>query len=103
MAYMTMLKDGEKDYFEQYVAQIDESCFDVQSEDGTLIKVWVTRPKTLADNKQAPAYIYAHGGAALISDAEHWQHVMAITAVNLNCVCFSVDFRNGPEVKCPTG
>lgn len=28
---------------------------------------------------------------------------MAVTCINLNCVIISVDFRNGPEIKCPRG
>lgn len=28
---------------------------------------------------------------------------MAVSCVNLHCIIISVDFRNGPEVKCPRG
>ena len=28
---------------------------------------------------------------------------MAISCVNLNCAIICVDYRKGPEVKCPTG
>ena len=36
-------------------------------------------------------------------DADSATSLMAITCNNLGCVVVSVDFRNGPEVKCPTG
>lgn len=36
-------------------------------------------------------------------DANSATPIMAISCNNLNCVIISVDFRNGPEVKCPTG
>ena len=28
---------------------------------------------------------------------------MSHTCLNLNCVVFNIDYRKGPEVKCPTG
>lgn len=36
-------------------------------------------------------------------DAKFWDDLMTLYAVNLNCVCFNVDFRNGPEVRAPCG
>ena len=35
--------------------------------------------------------------------ARDWDHTMVVTTVNLDCVVFCVDYRLGPEVKCPTG
>jgi acetyl esterase/lipase len=62
----------------------------------------VLKPKSL-ESKSAPVYIYAHGGGGLVQDAESSVPQMAISCVNLNCVIISVDYRKGPEVKCPTG
>ena len=36
-------------------------------------------------------------------DAESANQLCQVTAVNLNCVVFNIDFRNGPEAKCPGG
>lgn len=48
-------------------------------------------------------YIYAHEGGAVFSTAGDYHQLMSVITTNLNCVVISVDFRNGPEVKCPTG
>ena len=62
----------------------------------------VYRPKAL-ETKEAAAYLYAHGGYAVGLSARDWDHTMVVTTMNLNCVVFCVDYRLGPEVKCPTG
>ena len=53
--------------------------------------------------KDAPAYIYAHYGGAVAYRARDMNSQMAVTAFNLSCVVISVDYRKGPEVKCPMG
>jgi len=71
--------------------------------DGHKIDVFVTRPHALKDDAAAPAYIYAHGGGGVMFTAEYANILCLLTAANLNCVVFNVDFRNGPEAKAPTG
>lgn len=65
-----------------------------------MIKVWMMRPKALTDQKAA-SHVYAHGGGGVIFSAEDWNKPMAVTCLDLNCVLFNVDFRNGPETRCP--
>ena len=36
-------------------------------------------------------------------DAESFNPLMCAQALNLNCVVFNVDYRLGPENKCPKG
>lgn len=62
----------------------------------------VHRPKSL-ESQSAPAYFYAHGGGGWALRAYHVDATMMRTALNLNCVVFNIDYRLGPEVKCPTG
>ena len=71
--------------------------------DGASIEIIVYTPKSEGDPKTLPCYIYAHGGYAVSLSPKEWDHVMVVTAVNLGCVAISVDYRKGPEVKCPTG
>ena len=70
--------------------------------DGVQIEIFIQRPKTLKSQKAA-SYIYAHGGGAFSLTARYTIHHMAYTAINLDCVVFSVDYRKGPEVKAPRG
>ena len=51
----------------------------------------------------AAVYVYAHQGGAMSLTAKLYTPLMAITALNLNCVVFNVDYRKGPEVKAPRG
>lgn len=52
---------------------------------------------------KAPAFVWAHGGGAVIFDGPFNNYIMPFYANRLNCVTFNVDFRNGPETKCPGG
>jgi acetyl esterase len=74
----------------------------VTTKDGTKIKLIVYKPKVLFSSS-APCYIWAHGGGGVMFTAEDHNGLMAMAAVNLGCVVISVDYRLGPEVKCPTG
>jgi len=73
----------------------------VPSSDGYQVEVFVYTPKSLKESKPVPAYVWAHGGGAVISEAKDYHKNCCVIAVNLNCVVFNVDFRNGPETKCP--
>lgn len=64
------------------------------------IDVIMVKPKTLSNFNQA-AFIYAHGGGACIGSAQFLIDECHRYAVDWNCVCFSVDYRKGPEVQCP--
>lgn len=72
-------------------------------EDGHELKSCLIRPKTLKDDPKAPVYIYAHGGGGVVGDAKDGDNLLTFVARNLNCVVINADFRNGPEVKAPTG
>lgn len=66
------------------------------------MKVHVIKPKTLTGTGHA-AYIYAHGGGAVMFEAKSSNSNLTHTALVLNCVVFNVDYRLGPESKAPTG
>ena len=42
-------------------------------------------------------------GGGISGRVEEANNYLCAIALNLNCVVFSVDYRLGPEVKCPTG
>jgi acetyl esterase/lipase len=47
------------------------------------------------------AFVFAHGGAGTMLSAEESIFECYRYAVDFNCVVFSVDYRKGPETKCP--
>ena len=57
----------------------------------------------MSETEEAAAYIYAHGGGAFVFQASDFDNTMAVTCLNLDCVVISVNYRKGPEVKCPRG
>lgn len=80
----------------------DISDFDLEVEKGVTIKVFVIKPKGIAATDNA-GYIYGHGGGGVMMTAETENPIQCHVALTLNCVLFNVDYRLGPEVKCPTG
>lgn len=94
---------GDQPFFDTKIPLCDITDFDLKTRDGTVIKVFVIRPKSLSTEEKHPAYIWAHGGGGIKEEAKTFNSLMCNTAVNLNCVVFSVDYRLGPEVKCPVG
>jgi acetyl esterase/lipase len=84
---------------------ITESSFETR--DGATLKMFIIKPKDHDMNfgfgiKHA-AYVYAHGGGGIFGKAEESNDYLCATALNLNCVVFNIDYRLGPEVKCPKG
>lgn len=67
-----------------------------------MIKIYMIRPKSLPEENNA-AYIYAHGGGAIMLEAKSENPGMVVTALNLQCIVFNVDYRLGPEAKAPKG
>lgn len=68
------------------------------------IRLYKIRPKNIRpESKDNVGYVWAHGGGAVYYDAQHFEFLMCRMAVEANCIVFSVDFRNGPEYKSPTG
>ena len=62
----------------------------------------MTTPKKIVGKKN-PAYVWAHGGGGYAGTALEHEPLIGKMAVNLNCTVFNVDYRLGPEVKCPKG
>ena len=92
----------EKDFFDDYTKRVDIQYEKVVVSDGAQIEIIIYKPKTMGKEPQA-AYVYAHGGGAFAFQAREFNNIMSVTCINLNCIVVSVDFRNGPEVKCPRG
>ena len=59
-------------------------------------------PKTLRGMKNRPAYIYAHEGGPLALSVNDSRRLARCVAVDLNMVVFNVNYRAGPETKCPS-
>lgn len=93
----------DKQIYDKSVADCDRSSFKVPSTDGYEVEVFVYTPKSLKNSKSVPAYVWARGGGACVSEATDYHPSCCLTALNLNCIFFNVAFRNGPEVKCPQG
>lgn len=91
-----------KDYFDGYLKQCDISDFDLEVAPGTSIKVFVIRPNSLPKEGNA-CEIHAHGGGAIMLNAEMFNGMLAVWAVENGSVLFNVDYRLGPETKCPGG
>ena len=97
-----ILEEREKDYFASHLNQVNISYEQIITRDGAKIEIIIYRPKTMTSESSA-AYVYAHNGGGFACNARLSNGLMAVTTINLNCVVFSVDYRKGPEVKCPTG
>lgn len=55
------------------------------------------------DKKGMPGIINAHGGAAIMCRANSESGYMSRLAASLDIVVFNIEYRLGPETKCPGG
>ena len=83
-----------------YKEQVTQECINIKVEEGVEIKLWIIKPKSMEGDKNA-AFIFAHGGAGLMLSAEENLPECYRYAVDWDCIVFSVDYRKGPETKCP--
>ena len=97
-----MMFDMNKETFEKEAELVDITDMEIAADDGHKCAVHVIKPKTLTGTGHA-AYIYAHGGGAVMFEAKSSNSNLTHTALELNCVVFNVDYRLGPESKAPTG
>jgi len=67
------------------------------------VPVLVHTPKRIADQPKKVAVIYAHGGGAVVADAELYKAPCSFHAEAAGVVFFSVDYRLAPEAKAPKG
>lgn len=70
------------------------------STSGDMIEVNAIWPKDMED-KNGPAYIWAHGGAAIYFEAQDFIGIKRVEALKLNATIFNVNYRKAPEAKCP--
>lgn len=101
VSMVQMMFNEEAAYFDPIVAKCNISEFELLVEGGT-IKVFVIKPKDLPKENNA-CEVHAHGGCAYLGYAELYNAMMAEHAVKKKCVLFNIDYRKGPEVKCPGG
>ena len=99
---MTQMEEQEKETIDKHMPLVSIEYEKVKVSDGAEIEIIIQKPKSLSSTC-APAYIYAHGGGAIAFSARMENSGMSVTTVNLNCVTISVDYRLGPEYKCPRG
>ena len=96
------MEEREKETFQKCLSLTSIEYDNLKMNDGAEIEIVIIKPKALTSTC-SPAYIYAHGGGAISFTARMVQSALTVTAVNLNCVCISIDYRKGPEHKCPRG
>ena len=100
--HLKQMEEREKATYERNLDLVDITYEKIKMRDKKKIEIVIYRPYSLT-SKSAPALVYAHGGGAIAFSARQSNGHMAVTAVNLNCVIISVDYRLGPEHKCPKG
>lgn len=100
--HLTQMEEREKAFFQKHLELVEIKTEKLKMRDKKSIEVIIYRPYSLK-SKSAPALVHAHGGGAIAFSAKRSNPQMAVSAVNLNCVIFSVDYRLGPEHKCPKG
>jgi len=79
----------------------DVTTIDLPVQNGeATIKILMIKPQEQAKENQA-SFIFAHGDGAVSGSAESSLFEATRYAVDWDCVCFSVDYRIGPEVQSP--
>lgn len=71
----------------------------VQAPSGAYVRVNVFQPETPA--KARPAILHIHGGGYVLGTADMTNAANAATALKLDCVIVSVDYRLAPETPFP--
>lgn len=71
----------------------------VRTPDGAEVRVNVFRPEGAAETR--PAILHIHGGGYVLGTADMTNATNATTALKLNCVIVSVDYRLAPETPFP--
>jgi acetyl esterase/lipase len=71
----------------------------VQSPDGAQVRVNLFRPEGAA--RVGPAILHIHGGGYVLGTADMTNATNAATALKLDCVIVSVDYRLAPETPFP--
>jgi len=89
-------------YCMEFVKQCTYSEIELKVGDGATITIYSYRPKSLPKEGNA-CEIHAHGGGAIMCDAKMINEQIALWAVQKGCVYFNVNYRKGPETKCPGG
>ena len=94
---------GDEPFYAEKRVLCDMTQHEYTTKDGATLTFYLIIPKALDLSQKHPGYIYAHGGGGVMGTAEQVNDYCCITALNLNCCVFNVNYRLGPEVKCPTG
>merc|ERR1711915_675280 len=55
----------------------------------------------LSNDEARPCIVYAHGGGAVAGSSSSHRGYLSHMAVSCGVVVFSVDYRLGPETRCP--
>lgn len=65
-----MIAEINKETIEKNIPLVDCTDFEIETEKGVMIKIYMIRPKSLPKENNA-AYVYAHGGGACLFSAGH--------------------------------
>merc|ERR1719154_175770 len=89
-------------YYQEKVAACFQEVIEVPSvvDKDLKVPVYIHRPKKLVGDKNA-AIVYAHGGGVIAGTAKMFGQHCSTLADICGVVVFNVDYRLGPEAKCP--
>lgn len=73
----------------------------VKVRDGEKISVKVYKPKNAS--KKLPGLVFIHGGGFITCSVETHDFIPSYIAANVNCICFSIEYRLAPEYPFPVG
>lgn len=99
--FLTPMMATFKAGYQAYADKCVDTTFTIPVEEGKAnIEIIMVKPKKQAETNQA-AFVFAHGGGACVMSAKLCIDECHRYAVDWDCVCFSVDYRKGPETQCP--
>jgi len=99
--YKELFDSNWESCYKEYADKCEVTTIELPVQNGeATIKVFMVKPKGQAKENQA-CLVFAHGGGACTLDAELCIPECTRYAVDWDCVCFSVDYRKGPEVLAP--
>jgi len=103
VGFLDMARILSKPVHEELEPFCDTTHVTFTSLDGSEIGAYFIIPKDISETENNACFIYAHGGGAILFSASDWLGEMREYACRLHCVAVVLDFRKGPEYRCPKG
>lgn len=89
--------------YTKWIAECEIKEITIPGGDGQDMMVQVIKAIKNKDKKGMPGIINAHGGGAVFMRAHTESGYMSRLAASLDIVIFNIEYRLGPETKCPGG